>query len=316
MVAVELEVDSVAVATIGLGGRIFSEKREPIPKRNPQPEELVSRLADLAAPLIADLPADAKPVGVGVGVAGVVRRSDGFIHVAPNLGWRQVPIARLIGEALGFDLVKVANEADLGALGEYRRGAAVDSRDMIFVAGEVGVGIGIIHDSSPMLGLSGYAGEAGHMLINPKGVECRCGAVGCWETEVGEEALARRAGIETGDGPAPIAEIVRRADQGHVETRTALWELGRWLGIGIGNLVNILNPDLVVVGGFYQEMYRFMSGAIELGAKEVALEAPWEACSIARSELGQSAVLIGAAELVHGDLIADPISLVGELATR
>ncbi|HET9259939.1 MAG TPA: ROK family transcriptional regulator [Acidimicrobiia bacterium] len=315
VVAVELEVDSIAVATIGLGGRIFTETREAIPKRNPQPEELVAQLADLAAPLIAELPEDASPVGVGVGVAGVVRRSDGFIHVAPNLGWRDVPIARLIQDTLGFDLVKVANEADMGALGEYRRGAAVNSRDMIFVAGEVGVGIGIIHDSAPMLGLSGYAGEAGHMLINPRGVECRCGAVGCWETEVGEEALARRAGIDLGDGAAPISEIVRRADDGHVGTRTALWELGRWLGIGIGNLVNILNPDLVVVGGFYQQLYPYIAGAIELGAKEVALEAPWAACSIALSELGQSSVLIGAAELVHGDLIADPLLLVEELAT-
>lgn len=313
VVAVELEVDSIAVATIGLGGRIFSEVREAIAKRNPQPEELVSRLAALASPLIADLPEDAKPVGVGVGVAGVVRRSDGYIHVAPNLGWRDVPIAQLIREALGFDLVKVANEADMGALGEYRRGAARNSRDIIFVAGEVGVGIGIIHDSAPMLGLSGYAGEAGHMLINPRGVECRCGAVGCWETEVGEEALARRAGIDLDGHPALLAEIVRRAEAGHVETRTALWELGRWLGIGIGNLVNILNPDLVVVGGFYQQLYPYIAGGIELGAKEVALEAPWEACSIARSELGQDALLIGAAELVHGDLIADPISLVGEL---
>ena len=314
VVAVELEVDSIAVATIGLGGRIFSETREAIPKRNPQPEELLSRLSALTAPLVADLPEDAKPVGVGVGVAGVVRRSDGFIHVAPNLGWRDVPIADLVREHLGFEQVRVANEADLGALGEYRRGAAVNSRDMIFVTGEVGVGIGIIHDSAPMLGLSGYAGEAGHMLINPRGVECRCGSVGCWETEVGEEALARRAGIDLDGDPAPLAEILRRADEGRVETRAALWELGRWLGIGIGNLVNILNPDLVVVGGFYQQLYPYISAAIELGAKEVALDAPWEACSITRSELGQNALLIGAAELVHGELIADPISLVGELA--
>jgi predicted NBD/HSP70 family sugar kinase len=236
--------------------------------------------------------------------------------MAPNLGWRDVPIANLIRDALGFDMVLVANEADMGALGEYRRGAATGSRDMIFVAGEVGVGIGMIHGSTPMLGLSGYAGEAGHMVINPLGLSCRCGSIGCWETEVGEEALARRAGIDLEEHPSPVAEIMRRAEQGHVETMGALWELGRWLGIGIGNLVNILNPDLVVVGGFYQQLYPYMSAAIEVGATEVALDAPWDACSIVRSELGPNALLVGAAELVHGEVVNDPMALVGELAAR
>lgn len=316
VVAVELEVDSIAVATIGLGGRIFSETREANVERDPRPEDLVSRLSALAAPLIADLPEDAKPVGVGVAVAGVVRRSDGFIHVAPNLGWRNVPIADLIREGLGFDNVTVANEADMGALGEYRRGAATGSSDMIFVAGEVGVGIGIIHGTAPMLGLSGYAGEAGHMVINPTGLPCRCGSIGCWETEVGEGALARRAGIDVDVHPSPIAEITSRAEQGNVETMGALWELGHWLGIGIGNLVNLFNPDLVVVGGFYQELYPYISAAIEVGATGVALDAPWDACSIVRSELGPNALLVGAAELVHGEVINNPLSLVGELAAR
>lgn len=316
VVAVELEVDSIAVATIGLGGRIFGETREANTERDPKPEELVSRLSTLAAPLIADLPPDAKPVGVGVAVAGVVRRSDGFIKVAPNLGWRDVPIADLIRESLGLDMVKVANEADMGALGEYRRGAATASSDIIFVAGEVGVGIGIIHGFAPMLGLSGYAGEAGHMVINPQGLPCRCGSIGCWETEVGEEALARRAGIDHDEHPSPVAEIMRRAERGDVETLSALWELGRWLGIGIGNLVNLFNPDLVVVGGFYQQLYPYMSAAIEVGATEVALDAPWDACSIVRSELGPDALLIGAAELVHAEVVSDPMSLLRELAAR
>ena len=316
VLAVELEVDSIAVATVGLGGHIFGEAREPNTPATVSPEDVVSRLAVLAEPLLRGLPASHSLVGVGVAVAGVVRRSDGFVHTAPNLGWRDVPIADLIRARMGLDLVRVANEADLGALGEFRRGAARRSRNMIFVAGEVGVGIGIIHEAAPMLGVAGYAGEAGHTMVNPQGRECRCGSRGCWETEVGEEALAERAGVVQGEaGGTPLEAILRRAKDGDSLTLAALWDVGKWLGIGIGNLINIFNPDLVVIGGFYEAIYSYLSAAVEVGAKTVALDAPWQTCSIVRSELGSDALLIGAAELVLGEVVADPTAPITGLAT-
>lgn len=310
VLAIELEVDSIAVATVGLGGHVFGERREKNEADNNAPELVVSRLADLAEPLLRGLPPEHTLVGAGVAVAGVVRRSDGFVHVAPNLGWHEVPIGDMIRDRLGIDPVRVANEADLGALGEFRRGTASQSRHLIFIAGEVGVGVGIVHEATPMLGTAGYAGEAGHTMVNPGGSECRCGSRGCWETEVGEEALIRRVGMEGWSDGSPLEEILRRAQQGDVETQGALEDVGRWLGIGIGNLINIFNPDLVVVGGFFHEFYPFMSGAIEAGAKEVTLEAPWEMCEIRRSKLGANAMLIGAAELVLGEVVADPIAMI------
>lgn len=310
VLAVELEVDSIALATVGLGGHIFGDTREPN-VGIVSPEQVVSRLVALAGPLLADLPLGSKIVGVGVAVAGVVRRSDGFVHVAPNLGWNNVPIAEMICSGLDLDVVRVANEADMGALGEFQRGAGTASRHMIYVTGEVGVGVGIIHEGSPMLGVSGYAGEAGHTMVNPNGSQCRCGSIGCWETEAGEEALIRRAGLDPVTHPGPIDEIVSRAGNGEPEVRSALWEVGRWLGIGIGNLVNILNPDTVVVGGFYQRLYPFIASAIEVGAKEIALDAPWEACTVVSSQLGSSALAIGAAELVLGEVVADPMAMLG-----
>jgi predicted NBD/HSP70 family sugar kinase len=220
----------------------------------------------------------------------------------------------MVRERLGVDLVMVANEADLGALGAFRRGAARQARHVIFVAGEVGVGIGVIQEGSPMLGISGYAGEAGHTMINPDGRKCRCGTVGCWETEVGEEALAQRAGLGFSPGASPIPEILGRATDGDRQTLDALSEVGHWLGIGIGNLINLFNPDLVVVGGFFDELYPYLSPAIEAGAQQIALDAPWEACSIRRSELGSNAILIGAAELVLGEVVADPSAQIERLS--
>ena len=311
VLAVELEVDSIAAATVGLGGHIFDAVREPNTPSNISPADVVSRLVDLTVPLLKRLPPGHVLVGVGVAVAGVVRRSDGFVHTAPNLGWQNVPIAEMVAKHLEVAEVRVANEADLGALGEFRRGAGRHARNMVFVAGEVGVGLGIIQDSTPMLGVSGYAGEAGHTMVNPAGRQCRCGATGCWETEVGEEALLARAGLGDWYGDRPIDEVIRRLGSGDSTTHSALWETGRWLGIGIGNLINVLNPDMVVVGGFYHALYPHIVAAIEVGAKEVALDAPWDACTIRRSQLGPDALLLGAAELVLGELIADPAAHSG-----
>ncbi len=307
VLAVELEVDSMAVATVGLGGHIFKKARVTTTARSQTPEETVERLAQLSTPLLNALPQGHAFVGVGVGVAGVVRRHDGFVHVAPNLGWTNVPLADMIASELGAGRVMMANEADLGALAEYRRGAVGRNRHLIFVAGEVGVGIGIIYDGKPMLGTAGYAGEAGHTMVNPEGRECRCGAVGCWETEVGEEALAQLAGFSA-DSPREglIEDVLRRAHSGDPKIFTALNEIGRWLGLGIGNLINTFNPDLVVIGGFFHVLYPFLEQSIERGAREMALSAPWMSCSIRRSELGGDSALIGASELVFAEVIANP----------
>jgi predicted NBD/HSP70 family sugar kinase len=306
VLAVELEVDSTAAATIGLGGHIFEKARIANEAGGTNPQQMIKGMARLVAPMLRSLPADHTLAGVGVAVAGVVHREDGYVHVAPNLGWSSLPLGDMISKELDVDRVMMANEADIGALAEYRRGAGRGARDMIFVAGEVGVGIGVIHDGKPMLGASGYAGEAGHTVINPAGSQCRCGSVGCWETEVGEEALARHTGIigvEARKGL--VEEVLRRAHAGDARTFQAFNEIGKWLGVGIGNLINTFNPDRIVIGGFFHQLFPFLEETIDQSAERTALAAPWEACSIVRSELGLDARLIGAAELVLSDVIAN-----------
>lgn len=317
VLAVEFEVDSMAVATVGLGGHIFDKARVAHRPGPHPPREVVDQLSQLATPMLAALPAKHYLAGVGVAVAGVVRRHDGFVHVAPNLGWDNVPLAPMISDELGLKRVMMANEADLGALAEYRRRTPGTKGNLIFVAGEVGVGVGVIYDGKPMLGAAGYAGEAGHTMVNPSGRKCRCGAVGCWETEVGEEALARLAGISEDDArESLVEEILRRAHSGEPQAFQALSEIGRWLGIGVGNLINMLNPDEVVFGGFFHELYPFLERSINEGAEEVALTAPWLSCSIRRSELGVDAALMGAAELVLAEVIADPTSTLDNGPTK
>jgi predicted NBD/HSP70 family sugar kinase len=309
VLAAELEVDFTAVATIGLGGHIYDKASVANPDGGASsPEQIIELLSTLAQPMLAALPAGHRLVGVGAAAAGLVRREDSFLRVSPNRGWKDAPLGAMIAGTLGVGRVRVANEADVSALAEFRRGAARGARHVIYVSGEVGLGLGIINDGKPMLGAAGYAGEAGHTVINPEGRACRCGSIGCWETEVGEEAFARRAGIRWHDAVRQelVDEVLRRAHAGEVQVFDAFRDVGRWLGIGVGNLINTFNPDLIVFGGFYQPLYPFLEQPMIDAAERVALSAPWEACRICRSELGLEARLVGAAELVFAEVIANP----------
>jgi predicted NBD/HSP70 family sugar kinase len=313
VLAVELDVDSIAVATVGLGGHVYNRLRVARSRGRFSPEETTQDVAKLAGPLLDSLPSDHVLVGVGVAVAGITRRSDGFVHLAPNLGWRDIPVAAMIASELALGVpVLAANEADLGALGEHRRGVGPGIGDLIYVSGEVGIGVGVIADGKPLLGSAGYAGEAGHTLMNPDGQMCRCGAIGCWETEAGEAALLRRAG--EADPSGRLDEVAARAAAGDRTTLRAIADVGRWLGFGIGNLINVFNPDLVVLGGLYQRLYAYLESSVTEGARSRMLDAPGEMVTIARSGLGSDAPLIGAAELVLSGVIADPASIDGRSA--
>jgi predicted NBD/HSP70 family sugar kinase len=308
VLAVELTVDSIAVATMGLGGHVFNRLRVARPRERFSPEETVQDVARLSGPLLDSLPVGHARAGVGVAVAGVTRRSDGFVHLAPNLGWHDVPLAEMLTDELGVvERTLVANDADLGALGEHRRGVPPGVRDMIYVSGEVGIGSGVIHDGKPLLGAAGYAGEAGHMLINPDGRPCRCGSFGCWETEAGEAALLRHAGTPGGvTGLRALDVVAERAAAGDPATLGAIAEVGRWLGLGVGDLINLFNPEFVVLGGLYQRFYPYLEATVAEGVRMRTLDAPAAMASIVASSLGSDAPLIGAAELVLSEVIADP----------
>jgi predicted NBD/HSP70 family sugar kinase len=307
--AVELVVDSMAVATVGLGGHVYDRQRVARSPDRSTPQETVQDLVKLASPLLDALPARTVLRGVGVAVAGLCRRADGFVHLAPNLGWRDVPLGALLAAELGLDVVVlVANEADLGALAEHHRGVRPGARDLVYVSGEVGIGAGIVVDGKPLFGAAGHAGEAGHTLVNPTGHPCRCGAVGCWETEAGEAALLRHAGLS--DGDARCDELVARAAAGDATTLRAIAEVGHWLGLGIGDLINLFNPELVVLGGLYERLFPHLAGAVDEGVRLRALAPSREVATITSSALGADASLLGAAELVLADVMADPVRVV------
>lgn len=306
-VALEVSVDTLAAAIVGLGGVVHARRRVARPRAHLSVDEIVGDLAELVGAIWPPHLEARAVIGVGVAVVGIVRRSDGLVTLAPNLGWRDVPLAEPVRRALDVRApITVANDADLGALAESRRGAAAGYDDVLFVSGEVGVGGGLIVGGRPLTGAAGFGGEVGHIPVNPLGVPCGCGSVGCWETEVGERALLLRAGRAPDEGRDGVEAVLRDAEAGSPIALAALENVGRWLGRGLAGLVNIFNPRLVVLGGLLGRIYPYVNHTLEDALDHFALPAPRALVRVVPARLGVDAPLLGAAELAFEPLLADP----------
>lgn len=307
VLALEIAVDSLAVALVGLGGTVLASIRVDRPRDHVSLDAIVADLVGLADRVLVPSRRRSAVIGVGVAVAGIVRRTDGFVWMAPNLGWRDIPLGERLGASLGLQVpLEVANDADVGALAEVRRGAARGIDNVIYLSGEVGVGGGIIADGRPLAGVAGYGGEIGHLPVNPAGRACGCGSTGCWETEIGATALLRRAGRPIDGGRAEVEAVLAAAIDGDPVALAALEETGRWLGLGLAGLVNILNPGLVVFGGLFAHLYPFIEQPVRDVLDQRALRPPRDLVGLAPAALGGDAPLLGAAELAFEPLLADP----------
>ena len=215
-ITAEIAVNSLSAAVVGLGGRILHRARVPHEPRRLAVDQTIEDIGKLILTAQASIPPGCWVSGLGIAVAGVVRRADGFVHFAPNLGWRDVPFGRLVADRLGSSLpVTIANEADLGALAEHTWGAGVGVHHLVYVSSEVGVGGGLVIDGRPLVGAAGCAGEVGHFQVNPLGERCRCGAIGCWEMEIGGPAILRRVGIaEKNYKPEAVSRAAPRGGMG------------------------------------------------------------------------------------------------------
>jgi len=312
VLAIEISVDSLAVAIVGLGGVVIELTRVDRPRGDASVNEVVGVVAKLTRDARSRRRSSRRLIGVGAAIVGVVRRTDGMVSIAPNLGWRNVPLGARLSDALGLSLpVSIANDADLGALAEHRRGAAVGVDDLVFISGEVGVGGGLLVDGKPLDGIAGYAGELGHMSINPNGAECRCGSVGCWETEIGEDVLLRLAGHPDDLGLRGVDEVLRAASENDPVALAAIDHVGHWLGLGIASLINLLNPRLVVLGGRFARLHPYVGPVVEAELDRRALAAPRDLVRVVPSTLGVDAPLLGAAELAFEPLLADPALWLG-----
>jgi predicted NBD/HSP70 family sugar kinase len=315
VIAVDVAVERIVTATVGLGGTVHERRLVAIDGDQREPEAVVARIVSDAGWLAQRRPGIAGPVGIGVSIPGTVRRQDGFIEHAPNLNWRAVPFAALLAERLPVALeVHVGNDADLGAVAEHQRGAAIGYDHLIYLNGSVGVGGGIIAEGVQLYGVGGYGGEIGHMTINPDGPPCHCGSTGCIETYIGEHALLRAAGITDRHGPRAVDAVFTDAAAGRPAATEAVRTVATWLGRSLANLVNCFNPQAIVVGGSLAEVVRLERGLVESELDRRAMAAARAGVKLLLPGLQQDSALIGAAELAFTDLLEAPDSPIVSMA--
>lgn len=305
VLAMDVGVTHLTVARVGLGGVVLSRRDSRWPGRTPRPRTVATALATEGAALLAEV-GDAVVVAAGVAVPGMVRRHDGQVRQAPNLGWRDVPLGHELAEALRLP-VAVGNDADLGIRAEHVRGAAAGVEDAVYLSGHSGLGAGIFAGGSPLGGRAGYAGEVGHSLVNPDGLPCHCGSTGCWETECGEERLFELAGRPPGGGLAGVREVVAAASEGDVRAHAALLHVATWLGRGTANVVNVLNPEVVIMGGALEAVLLAAGDTVRAEFESTGLAALVQQVRLVEPRLGADSTLLGAAELAFDPLLSDPL---------
>lgn len=316
VVAVDIDVTQVVTAAVGIGGDVLARRVVVTGAEASGAESLAdvigTSLAEVAAASSRSLP----PLGIGVSVPGTVHYVTGQVAVAPNLDWHDVAFGSMLAERLPAGLrVTVANDADVAALAEHRRGAARGVDEFVFLLGRVGVGAGVITNGRALRGRDGYAGEIGHNVVDPNGPPCHCGKHGCVETYIGEGALLRLAGRALPPSDEATAAVFADARSGDQSALSAVREVAESLGRTIASLVNTLNPQCAVLGGYLSELLDIARPDIEHALFEYTLEAHGGYVELIQPVFGADAALFGAAEMAFADLLADPLIVAPGLLT-
>jgi predicted NBD/HSP70 family sugar kinase len=297
-IAIVPEIDAVTMALVTFDRQVLRRVRhetETIPT--------VVEAVDIATRLLGELRADLAPAdriaGIGVAVPGLVRAADGCVRWAPHLGWRDEPLGSLLEEATGIPVL-AANDANLGGRAENLFGAAVDATHVLYMnGGPSGIGGGIIVNGELVSGAEGYAGEFGHNRVAaPPDSDATEGEL---EASVSQQRLLSVLGLRSASLDELEAALV--ADE-RAEVRAEVHRQLGILSVGVRNMINILNPEKVVLGGFLGVLFDLESDYfLDLLASHT-LQPPWESVTVVRAELGSDLLLIGAAELVFDGVVA------------
>ncbi len=311
VIALGLDVGGTKVLGVALDAsapaRILAEERLPTPRGG---EGLPETLLALADTLAADV-AGSDVASIGVGVPGLVDRA-GMLHLGPHLARIvDLPLAALLAERSGLPVV-VDNDANCHAVAEHRLGAARGATEALMITLGTGIGAGIISSGRLVQGANGFAGEPGHMIVDPTGPPCPCGRRGCWErfaSGSGLGRLARDAALGgrlatavtlAGGDPDDVRgeHVTAAARQGDPECLRVLDDFAWWIALGLANLVNLLDPSTIVIGGGLVEAADLLLASTQRhfdGLVMAAGERP--VVPIVAAELGEQAGAIGAALL-------------------
>jgi len=309
ILAIDLGGTKFVAAVVSTTGEILSRQYK-LTLADEGPEAVIRRMLDTIDDMVrnTDL-TSSPPSSIAIAAAGAINSATGIVTSSPNLpGWHDVPLKDTVRKATGFRTTLI-NDASAAALGEHSFGAGRGVNNLIYITVSTGIGGGIIVDGKLYSGACGSAGEIGHTTIDVNGPHCSCGNVGCLEMLASGKAVAREAQrlisggartciLELAEGELQnvTAQTVSAAAQRGDATATAIIaKAAAYLGVGLVNLVNIFNPEMIIIGGGMSKMGDALLDGARKVVAERAFQLPAEAVRIVPSQLGDNAGILGAA---------------------
>ncbi|MFI5309684.1 MAG: ROK family protein [Gemmatimonadales bacterium] len=322
VVGVDLGGTKISVGAMRTDGKGEVDTHTELTHAEQGADAVVSHIAAMIDAVIARTMAETGAtrdafLGVGIGAPGPLDRAKGIVITTPNLGWQQFPLRDRVAAACGLPAT-LDNDANCATLGEWWVGAAKGGRNVVGLTIGTGIGGGLVLNGELYHGSSDVAGEVGHTTIDPTGRKCKCGNYGCLEAYASGPAIAERARealvggegsllsqMAGGDLSTITAQLVYEASkQGDEVARAVVRETARLIGTGVANLLNIFNPDVVVLAGGVTQAGDDLLVPMRAEVQRRAFKAAVDACRIVTGSLGSSAGVIGAVatfQAQHGD---------------
>jgi glucokinase len=310
LMGVDIGGTKCAVALGAADGRIV-DREQMATEAEGGPDRVMARLTDMARRVA--LKHGAPPAAIGISCGGPLDTATGVVYSPPNLpGWEGIPVRAIFEEAFEGVPVVVENDANATALAEWMWGAGVGTRNMVYLTQGTGIGGGLILDGRLYRGTNDLAGEVGHQTILPEGPLCGCGKRGCLEAlasgpsiaRLARESLQYRRGQRLVDmaggrpGDITARHVIEAAREGDAFSRSILEEAGVYMGIGLANIIQILNPEMIVLGTIAVHAGDLILESVRRTVAERAWQRAWSVCRIVPAQLGDRAQDLAAIALV------------------
>ncbi|HLR53034.1 MAG TPA: ROK family transcriptional regulator [Candidatus Avamphibacillus sp.] len=294
-IGIDLGVNYLLGVLTDLEGNIYNE--EYVELRQLRDHELINHLFHMIDSLINKAPDSPYGIiGMGIGVPGIVNKY-GKVLLAPNLGWKDVDLKKLLKEKYQIPIV-IENEANMGAYGEKKLGVGKASKNIIYVSIGIGIGVGLILNGELYKGNNGFSGEIGHMTINYNGDRCRCGNVGCWELYASEQALIKKAkhlGINhTTKEELSLDTLLSLAEEGNEKIINLFQEIGSHIAIGLNNIINTFNPEQIIIGNRITSAEQWIREPLKNKIRDQAMHFNQKDLSIDFAKLTSHSAALGA----------------------
>jgi len=316
-VGLEVNVGHLAGVVLDLAGDTLATETLHGDFHGSDPAATLTLLGDLTGRLLATARAThpgLRVAGVQVALPGLVEPGTSTLRVAPNLGWAELAVdTSAVAAHTGDAPITLGNEANLAALAQVPwQGLHDDVPDsFLYVSADVGIGAAIVLDRELFVGGRGWSGELGHVVVDPAGPQCPCGATGCLEQYAGTDAVLRAAGRPRGSDVRELVSTAGRPSDDATAVSAALDRAGHALGATLADFVNLIDVPTIVLGGAYSELADHLAPLVHAELATRVLSAPWSTFSVVRAPVAGAAATVGGARQVLRRVIDDPSAWLG-----